>query len=107
MVKDMLEAWPRSLPPLSAAFVSAHSVLISLQEGMSFSCSYVSHIPRPIKESNFIHGQGTWTYQAQLRLAYVLFHQGSQCKGKPGQGWNLCSVLCSSRMNVIAASKEQ
>lgn len=107
MVKDMLEAWPRSLPPLPAAFVSAHSVLISLQEGMSFSCSYVSHIPHLIKESNFIHGQGTWTYQAQLRPAYVLFHQGSQCKGKPGQGWNLCSVLCSSRMNVIAASKEQ
>ena len=56
-------------PPLPAVFVSAHNVLISLQEGMSFSGSYVSRIPPPVTESNCVHVQSTWTYQAQLTPA--------------------------------------
>lgn len=69
------------LPPLPAAFVSAHNVLISLQEGMLFFGSYINHIPPPVKESNCIHVQSTWTYQAQLMPAVCPLLSGKSEQG--------------------------
>lgn len=69
------------LPPLPAAFVSAHNVLISLREGMPFFCSYINHIPPPVKESNCIHVQSAWTYQAQLMPAVCPLLSGKSEQG--------------------------